>query len=181
MPIPAVPAGPGAASAVAALLRQVHQQLRDELDGLDDQGLNWVPASGANSVATIITHLVGSEAETLRAIAGVECDRDRDAEFTGTWLTMREVLAQLDGADDLIVELEPSIEPRRLVELLPLPTLPREVRRPGLTWLVGNYGHAREHVGHVQLTKQLYHAGGHTLREAARTRPSASAAIPTIG
>ena len=66
---------------VLVLFRQVHQQLRDELDGLDDDALNWIPAPGANSIATIITHLVGSEAETLRCVAGMTCERDRDAEF----------------------------------------------------------------------------------------------------
>jgi hypothetical protein len=37
-----------------------------------------------------------------------------------------------------------------------LPTLPRQDLRSGLTWLVGNYGHVQQHVGHIQLTKQLY-------------------------
>ncbi len=46
----------------------------------------------------------------------------------------------------------------RLQRLLSLPTLPAEERRSGLTWLAGNYGHAREHVGHIQLTAQLYRA-----------------------
>jgi hypothetical protein len=26
----------------------------------------------------------------------------------------------------------------------------------GLHWLLTNYGHAREHLAHIQLTKQLY-------------------------
>lgn len=156
MPIPAAPADSGAPSTVTALFRQVHEQLRQELDGLDDYALNWIPAPGANSIATIITHLVGSEAETLRCVAGVECERDRDAEFIGYGLTMRDVLALLDGADRLITELEPRIDASGLTAVFPLPTLPAEEVRPGLTWLVGNYGHAREHVGHVQLTRQLH-------------------------
>jgi len=41
---------------------------------------------------------------------------------------------------------------------LALPTLPVDERRSGLTWLVGNYGHGREHVGQIQLTRQLYRA-----------------------
>jgi hypothetical protein len=28
--------------------------------------------------------------------------------------------------------------------------------RPGLDWLVSNYGHAREHLAQIELTKQLY-------------------------
>jgi hypothetical protein len=41
---------------------------------------------------------------------------------------------------------------------------PRGDRPPqtGLHWLLSNYGHAREHLAHIQLTKQLYaeHSGG---------------------
>lgn len=158
MPIPAAPVEPGAAAAFTALFRQVHDQLRLELAGLDDHALNWIPIPDANSIATIVTHIVGSEAETLRCVAGVECERDRDAEFVGSGLTLPDVLALLDRADDLITELESRITPSRLGAVFPLPTLPAEESRPGLTWLAGNYGHAREHVGQIQLTKQLHEA-----------------------
>jgi hypothetical protein len=157
MPIPTAPSGADPTATLIALFRQLHQQFRDELEGLGDDAVNWVPTAGANSIAVIVTHVVGSEAETLRCVAGVPCERDRDAEFAGRTLTRREVLLALDGADDLLVDLEPRMDARRLTAELSLPTLPYEETRPGLTWLVGNYGHAREHIGQIQLTKQLYH------------------------
>jgi hypothetical protein len=153
--IPAASMSGDASSTFIALFRQVHRQLRDELDGLDDAALNWVPTPGANSIATIVTHLIGSEAETLRCVAGVTCERDRDAEFVASTLTRRDVLLLLDSADQLIVELEPRIDGNRLTAEIPLPTLPVDDVRPGLSWLIGNYGHAQEHVGQIQLTKQL--------------------------
>jgi DinB superfamily len=156
MPIPSPPRAGDPASTLTALFRQVHQQLRDELDGLDDDAINWVPTPGANSIAIIVTHLVGSERETLRCCAGARSERDRDAEFVGRPLTVREVFLFLDGADDLLTELEPQLDASWLMAEFPLPTFPAEERRPGLTWLVGNYGHAREHVGQIQVTKQLY-------------------------
>jgi hypothetical protein len=156
MPIPAASDDGSLTSAVIALLHQVHDQLRDEISGLDENALNWVPTAGANSISTIIAHLVGSEAETLRCVAGLPCERDRGAEFAGKERTMGEVLELLDEADDLITTLKPRLEPDRLKSVFALPTLPAEEVRSGLTWLVGNYGHAREHVGHIQLTKQLY-------------------------
>jgi Protein of unknown function (DUF1572) len=155
VPIPAAPSDSSAISAVTAVFRQVHVQLRYELDGLDDNDLNWLPTPEANSIATIVTHLVASEAETFRSVAGVECERDRDAEFVGHRRTMRDVLDLLDGADDLITELEPRIDTARLNALIPLPTVPAEEVRSGLTWLIGTYGHSREHVGQLLLTKQL--------------------------
>jgi len=44
----------------------------------------------------------------------------------------------------------------RLTARYALPTLPPDELRPGITWLLANYGHAREHVGEIQLTGQLF-------------------------
>lgn len=99
VPIPGAPGGPGVVFAITTLFRQVHDQLRTELGGLDDTPINYVPTPGANSIAIIVTHLIGSEAETLRCVAGVVCERDRDAEFVEQQLTIQEILGLLDGAE----------------------------------------------------------------------------------
>jgi hypothetical protein len=143
-------------STLLAAFRRLHQQLRHELDGLDDDALNWVPTPGANSIATIVRHLLGSEAETLHTVAGSSWERDRDAEFFPSMLTRRGVLVLLDNADDVIAELGPSIDGTRLTSEFALPTLPTDDVRPGLSWLITNYGHACEHRGQIQLTKQLH-------------------------
>ena len=156
MPIPAAPKDDSTPGVVLALFHQIHRQLRDEIEDLDADALNWEPTEGANSISTIITHLVGSEAETLRCVAGWSSERNRDAEFVGKRLTVREVRGIVDEADDLITEVGPHIDIERLRSVFALPTLPRQELRSGLTWLVGNYGHAQQHVGHIQLTRQLY-------------------------
>jgi hypothetical protein len=156
MPIPAEAEGEGATGVVLALFRQLHGQFRDEVSGLDAGALNWVPTRGANSIATIVTHVVGSEAETLRSLAGLPSERDRDAEFEGGETTAERVLGLLDEADELLTVVMPGLKAERLESTVALPTLPAEETRTGLTWLIGNYGHAREHLGHVQLTKQLF-------------------------
>jgi DinB superfamily len=162
MPIPAAAEGDGAKGVVLALFLQLHRQLRDVVSGLDADALNWVPTPGANSIATIITHVVGSEAETLRSLAGLACDRDREAEFEVRESTRDQVLELLDEADDLIAAVTALIGVERLESGLTLPTLPVDEARLGLTWLVGNYGHAKEHLGHVELTRQLYEVQGAT-------------------
>jgi hypothetical protein len=157
MGIPAAPVGRfDVASTVLALFGQVHDQVRHAVRSVDDAGLNWAPTARSNSIATIVTHLVGSEAETLRCVAGVPCERDRPGEFTRGPQRMAQVLGALRGADALVEELRPAIGPNRLQGVLALPTLAPEQRRTGLAWLIGNYGHAQEHVGEIQLTIQLY-------------------------
>jgi len=64
----------------------------------------------------------------------------------------RQLRDQLSDLDDEAVQWVPE----RLDGSASLPTLPTDERRPGMTWLIGNYGHAREHVGQVQLTRQLF-------------------------
>jgi hypothetical protein len=158
MPIPAAGDDGSVTSTILALFGQLHGRLRDEVEGLEPDALNWVPTAGANSIGTIITHLLGSESETLRCVAGLPTERDREAEFQGEQVAPAVLRALIDAADDLIGKATPLIDATRLQALVALPTVPAEEVRSGLTWLVGNYGHACEHVGHIQLTKQLYSA-----------------------
>jgi hypothetical protein len=156
MPIPSAPDDAlNTSNVVAALFHQLHDELRALIRECDHETLNFVPCRGANSIATIVTHTVGSEAETLRAVAGAESARDRDAEFRMGEQTAAALLAQLDGADALLRDLGPALTAERLEMLVPLPTLPPDEMRPGMTWLIGNLGHAREHAGHAHLTRQL--------------------------
>jgi len=156
MPIPRAPLGDVTTStAVAALFEQLHDELRDLVRSVDHETLNFVPCPEANSIATIVTHVLGSEAEALRSVAGLPVTRDRDAEFQHGTQSHASVFRQLDEADEIVAAVLPRLTAERLVTLTSLPTLDPDERRPGVTWLVGNLGHAREHVGHASLTKQL--------------------------
>jgi hypothetical protein len=159
MPIPAAPEPPVTpSSAVLALFRQVHGELRALVHSCDDASLNFVPCPGANSIATIVTHMAGSEAETMLSLVGRSVPRDRESEFEHGHQSGEEVLRQVDAADQLLDDVAKELTSHRLEAILPLPSLPMTEARPGITWLVGNLGHAREHVGHAFLTKQLYDA-----------------------
>jgi hypothetical protein len=149
-----------ALSVVIAQFGQLHTELRQEVAHRSDASLNWIPCAGANSVATIVTHTLGSEAETLRAVAGTPSVRDRNAEFRRGDQRRIDVLAQIDAADALLGDLEPALTAARAAIAMSLPTLPADDRRSGMTWLIGNLGHAREHMGHLRLTVQLLDGPG---------------------
>src|ERR1700722_3451145 len=52
MAIPSDPAGASdVASTVLILFTQVHNQIREEIEGLDEASLNWAPGPGTNSIA----------------------------------------------------------------------------------------------------------------------------------
>jgi hypothetical protein len=135
------------ATTIGTLYRAVHEQMREHVRGMDRGTLNWKPLPLANSVAVLIVHTLGSERELIHAVRSITADRDRDAEFKAE-SDAAEMLALLDEADRGL-ELLDSLTAADLTELHRPP-------RPGLDWLMSNYGHAREHLAQIELTKQLY-------------------------
>jgi hypothetical protein len=98
-------------------------------------------------------HTLGSEAEVYRVVAGVSGSRDRPAEFRATAETPEELIRQLDEADAFIDDLAAQISAEDLMAEKPRGDRPPQT---GTHWLLTNYGHAREHLAHIELTRQLY-------------------------
>jgi len=82
----------------------------------------------------------------------IPTDRDRDAEFK-VEADAGDLLALLDQADRNLEENLGALTPDDLTEMRPRGDRPP---RPGIDWLISNYGHAREHLAQIELTKQLY-------------------------
>ena len=79
-------------------------------------------------------------------------DRDRDSEFR-VEAEAADLLALLDQADGELDEHVAALTAADLTEMRPRGDRPP---RPGIEWLISNYGHAREHLAQMELTKQLY-------------------------
>ena len=140
-------------AALAERFKHVHRVLREEIIGLTVEQLAYVPAPGANSLAVLVTHTLGSEAQAWALVSGRDTSRDRLSEFTNPATMPDDLLARLDRADRLIDEIAPTIDATALAT-----EFTREsdgATRTGAHWLIHNFGHASEHVAHVQLTKQL--------------------------
>ena len=140
------------ATAVAAAYHEVHDKFREHVRGLDHGTLNWRPLPKANSIAVLVTHTLGSEREMIRALRQMPSDRDRESEFK-VELEAADLLGMLDQADRDLDEHTAVLSPADLTELRPRGERPP---RRGIEWLVSNYGHAREHLAQLELTKQLY-------------------------
>jgi len=138
---------------IAEQFHVVHGNLRDEVRGLSVEELNWKPAPETNSIAVLVVHTLGSEAEVLRVAANVPGERDRPAEFRVSASDAEDLIKEIDEADAYIEAMAPRITAEDLAAARPRGDRPAET---GLHWLLTNYGHAREHLAHIQLTKQLY-------------------------
>jgi DinB superfamily len=139
-------------TAFAKLFAELHENLRVQVRGLDEGTLNWRPLPKANSVAVLVTHTLGSELEMMRSVRLVPTQRDRDSEFRAEAGAER-LLEMIDAADREMGELISGATEADLTELRPRGDRPP---RPGLEWMISNYGHAREHLAQIELTKQLY-------------------------
>jgi len=140
------------AQTVGSLYRDVHAKMREQVRGMDHGTLNWSPLPKANSIAVLVTHTLGSEREMIRALRQVATERDRESEFK-VEAEAADLLALLDQADHDLDEHIGALTAADLTELRPRGDRPP---RPGIEWLLSNYGHAREHLAQIELTKQLF-------------------------
>lgn len=132
-------------------LRGIHKKMRDAVGGLDRDALNWRPHPDASTIAVVITHTLESEREMLGAVRGVKVPRNRPSEFLVN-KDPDELLEMLDRADAWLVEQTNGMSDADLLAPRPRGENPPQ---PGLYWLLTNYGHAREHLAQIELTKQL--------------------------
>ena len=130
----------------------MHDNFREQVRGLDHGTLNWRPLPKANSIAVLVTHSLGSEREMLRGVRQLATERDRDSEFK-VEAEAADLLGLLDQADRDVDEHLGALTADDLSGMRPRGDNPP---RPGIEWLITNYGHAREHLAQIQLTKQLY-------------------------
>jgi hypothetical protein len=139
------------------LYRQIHDQLRKEIAGLSPRALTWVPGPETNSISTLVIHLLGSESEVLRIVRGLPSDRNRASEFSANVGDPEELLRRIHDADRPLEELGPQITAEDLATLRVRPSaVNNRTPRTGLFWLLNSYGHAREHLAQLRLTRQLF-------------------------
>ncbi len=144
-----------AVSTVLSLFETVYRSLDEEITGLDAAALTWTPAPDTNSIAVLVVHTIGSAEEVLRIVRGLPNERDRDAEFVPNDLNADAQHARIAAAIAYLHDVGSGITGEDLAAMRPRPNWNPQT---GLYWLLHNYGHAREHLAHIQITKQIYSA-----------------------
>jgi uncharacterized damage-inducible protein DinB len=136
-------------------LESQHNSICQAIAGLPSEALDWTPGPGMNSMAIITAHVAGSTRYWIGDIAGNEpSDRNREAEFA----------TQRVDAAALVARLEATLAHSRIVlERLTLEDLnvkrfsPRHGEAYSVSWaLLHALEHMAVHVGHIQLTRQLW-------------------------
>ena len=149
-------------SAARYMFDRFVEDMRSAIRGVSMEALNWRPAGDeTNSIAVITVHAITSTRTWLSVAVGApEPERDRDAEFRVVAADEAELLAILDRFGDdcrtvLAVDHELDWGAVRAPHRRPFPA-PEPITAG---WaLLHALEHLREHVAHLQLTRQLWDA-----------------------
>lgn len=142
-------------------IEDLRQQVRDLIADLPAEGLNWRPIEGdedqaTNSLAILAAHIAGAEHFWIgEVVGGHPPTRDRDAEFTIRATDAAELIRLLDKTGVETREVFSTLTEADLVST-------REVRGRTIPvrWCILHViDHTALHLGHMQLTYQLWMGG----------------------
>lgn len=145
-------------------LEDLRSQILDQVGTFPLVALNWRPVgTGAeqksNSISAMIAHIAGAEHFWIgEIIGGLPATRDRDAEFAAEAASVKSNLALLrqSGSETkqvLSLLSDPDLDDTRDVKGLQVP----------VRWcLLHVIDHTSLHLGHIQITYQLW-SGGKTM------------------
>ncbi len=135
-----------------------HRQIDELIKDLPLDALNWQPLASdddhaANSLAVLLMHITGAEQFWVGELLGQrQINRDREAEFRAIATDVSSLRRRLQETDELVREVLTTVDPTRLDETV-------QLRGHTLTlrWgVIHMIEHTAQHLGHMQLTLQLW-------------------------
>lgn len=140
-----------------SLLTRIQERVRAAVADLDSQALNWRPTpEGTNSIYALTYHMAGSITYwTLQVIGGQHVGRDREAEFRAEGSDAAQLLEFFDGSFARAKDFIAGLTFQDMDRMVTTRTFGEQTVR----WVLGNIiSHQSEHLGHIELTRQLYQA-----------------------
>jgi uncharacterized damage-inducible protein DinB len=136
-------------------LQELHDDTVRAIEGLPQKALDWVPGPGMNSLCVLVVHVTGAERYWIGDVVG--CDpsgRDREAEFRAQGLDAATLKKRLD---DCLVHFRGVLEKLTTEDLEMSRVSPRDGRKFTVAWSLAHaLAHTAAHVGHMQVTRQLW-------------------------
>ncbi len=138
-----------------------HKQIVDLIDGLPRDGLNFFPITVpelqvSNSVAVLTAHVAGAEHRWIgEVIGGLPVTRDRDLEFA---IRVKNAAPLIDMLNSTLAETR-SVFSRLTENDLDKEYEVEEKMVPGRWGVLHVIDHTSLHLGHMQLTYQLWAKG----------------------
>ena len=136
----------------------LRQGIQNAIQGLNDEGANWHPLQkGTNSIYAILTHLMGADDFWVHdIILGEEKQRDREAEFRAAG-NLRELLTRWESAWSEIESILTKLSHEQLSDLRSFISWTGYKESKTTRWIILHLiSHYATHLGHIQLTCQLW-------------------------
>ena len=133
---------------------EIRRQAKDAIQNLDERGLNSTPLDqDTSSPAVLVNHMAAVERFWLcQIIGGVDIGRPRPDEFMAKAETVGDLEQLMDEAGRTTREVLSDMTTEQLHETRDARGEPRSVQ-----WcLLLAIDHLSGHVGHLQLTRQMY-------------------------
>jgi len=134
---------------------ELHTQVEIALEPLPQEAMDWIPGPDMNSASVLIVHLTGAERFLVGdLVMNDPSNRDREAEFAASGWEKDDLLLRLKQTETYIAQ---AFEKLTLTELETTRLHPRHGRQVSVTWaLTHALEHAALHLGHLQVTSQLW-------------------------
>lgn len=145
------------------MLKYLYHHAKKDLEGLDEEGLNWVPegVEVVNSIYGLALHIASTQVAFVGALVGekIKLEVPNLAEV-GNVFKIRGSSAEqakdlLRQAAEITNQVFAKVTPDHLEAVT---TLPGGGKGNGHSWVQLMLMHTGEHVGHMSLTRQLYEA-----------------------
>ena len=147
------------------MIEDLRGQVRGLIADLPTEALNWRPLEdpgehATNSLAVLATHIAGAEHFwTAEVVGGRPPSRDRDAEFATRAASASELVDLLEKAGKETREVFSALSETDLDG-----TRQARGRAVPVRWCILHViDHTALHLGHMQLTYQLWMGGQHVL------------------
>ena len=139
----------------AERLQTLHTGMEQIINGLPQAALDWTPGPEMNSIHVLAVHVAGSERYWIGDVAGSDpSGRDRDAEFRSGGL---DTYALIDLLDRTLAHSRAVLEGLEPADLETLRISPRNGRQVTVAWCLAHaLEHTALHLGHMEITKQLW-------------------------
>jgi uncharacterized damage-inducible protein DinB len=139
------------------ILETMHGEFAKAVEGLSEEALDWSSDERVNSLAVLAVHTAGAERFWIGSVAMNEpLERDRPGKFLTKGLSSEEIL---DCLQHPLSYARAALERLGLEDLSAARTSPRDGRQVTVAWaLLHALEHTSVHVGHAQLTRQLWEA-----------------------
>lgn len=138
-------------------LSAMHRSLEKAIAGLPDGALDWSPGLEMNSLGVLMAHTLGATRFWIGDVAGGDpSGRVREAEFMTAGVSAAELIAH---SHEALTHSQSVLSRLLLADLNAIRKVPGSDREVTGAWAILHaLDHMALHVGHMEITRQLWDA-----------------------